>query len=138
MTAAGKQCRNQVKVSDAQALAGGDVFCRVHGNKVGEVSGFYDRKTGQTFVKFEGECDASYTSFSLFSLRTFVRALYAGSHERASYADWIPEYLQTATQNALRVEMQKARTQSDVEGYIYAFEILGTAPHPSPQPAYFI
>jgi hypothetical protein len=56
VTAAGKRCRNQVKVSDAQALADGDVFCRVHGNKVGEVSGFYDRKTGQTFVKFEGEC----------------------------------------------------------------------------------
>jgi len=56
MTAAGKQCRKQVKVSDAQALAGGDVFCHVHGNKVGEVSGFYDRKTGQTFVKFNGEC----------------------------------------------------------------------------------
>jgi hypothetical protein len=55
MTAAGKRCRNQVKVSEAQALAGGDVFCRVHGNKVGEVSGFYDRKTGQTFVKFDGE-----------------------------------------------------------------------------------
>lgn len=55
MTAAGKRCRNQVKVSDAQALAGGDVFCRVHGNKVGEVSGFYDRKTGQTFVKFSGK-----------------------------------------------------------------------------------
>jgi hypothetical protein len=57
MTAAGKRCRNQVKVSDAQAFADGDVFCRVHGNKVGEVSGFYDRKTGQTFVKFGGECD---------------------------------------------------------------------------------
>lgn len=56
VTTAGKQCRNQVKVSDAQALAGGDVFCRVHGNKVGEVSGFYDRKTGQTFIKFDGEC----------------------------------------------------------------------------------
>jgi len=94
MTAAGKQCRKQVKVSDAQALAGGDVFCHVHGNKVGEVSGFYDRKTGQTFVKFN---------------------------------DWIPEYLQTATQNALRVEMQKARAASDMEGYIYAFEILDPA-----------
>ena len=56
VTAAGKRCRNQVKVSDAQALAGGDVFCRVHGNKVADVSGFYDRKTGQTFVKFEGKC----------------------------------------------------------------------------------
>ncbi|KAI0003401.1 hypothetical protein BJV74DRAFT_764542 [Russula compacta] len=94
VTTAGKQCRNQVKVSDAQALAGGDVFCRVHGNKVGEVSGFYDRKTGQTFIKFD---------------------------------DWIPEYLQPATKNALRVEMQKARAQSDVEGYIYTFEILDPA-----------
>ena len=74
VTAAGKQCRNQVKVSDAQALAGGDVFCRVHGNKVGEVSGFYDRKTGQTFVKFEGECDVLHTSFSLYSpyVRSYV------------------------------------------------------------------
>jgi hypothetical protein len=44
------------------------------------------------------------------------------------YADWIPSYLQLATQNALRVEMQKARAPSDVEGYIYGFEILGTTP----------
>lgn len=65
VTAAGKQCRNQVKVSEAQALAGGDVFCRVHGNKVSEVSGFYDRKTGQTFVKFGGECDMLYMTFLL-------------------------------------------------------------------------
>jgi len=78
-------------VSDAQALAGGDVFCRVHGNKVADVSGFYDRKTGQTFVEFK---------------------------------DWIPEYLQPATKNSLRAEMQKARAASDVEGYIYTFEIL--------------
>ena len=47
-------------MSDAQALAGGDVFCRVHGNKVADVSGFYDRKTGQTFVKFEGKCTIPY------------------------------------------------------------------------------
>lgn len=47
------------------------------------------------------------------------------SHERGLHADWIPEYLQTATKNSLRVEMQKARASSDVEGYIYAFEILG-------------
>ncbi|KAN0086231.1 hypothetical protein V8E55_007365 [Tylopilus felleus] len=95
MTTAGKRCRNQVKVSDAQAFADGDVFCRVHGNKVAEVSGFYDRKTGQTFVKFG--------------------------------VNWIPDYLQPATQNALRVEMQKARAAGDVEGYIYTFEILDPA-----------
>ena len=40
--------------------------------------------------------------------------------------DWIPQYLQPATQIALRAEMQKARAQSDVDGYIYAFEILGS------------
>lgn len=56
ITAAGKQCRKQVKVSDAQALAGGDVFCHVHDRKLSEVTGFYDRKTGETFIKFEGEC----------------------------------------------------------------------------------
>jgi hypothetical protein len=43
-------------------------------------------------------------------------------------ADWIPDYLQPATQNALRAEMQKARASSDVEGYIYTFEILGMGP----------
>lgn len=55
ITAAGKRCRKQVKVSGAQAHTDGDVFCHVHGNKVGEPSGFYDRKTGQTFIKFNGE-----------------------------------------------------------------------------------
>jgi T5orf172 domain len=56
-------------------------------------------------------------------------------------ADWIPDYLQPATQNALRVEMQKARAASDVEGYIYTFEILGMGPILStklPHPAYLI
>lgn len=56
ITAAGRQCRNQAKVSEAQALSGGDAFCHVHDKKMSEVTGFYDRKTGQTFVKFEGEC----------------------------------------------------------------------------------
>jgi hypothetical protein len=49
-----------------------------------------------------------------------------GSHHcESSRADWIPEYLGQATQVALRSEMQKARALSDVEGYIYVFEILG-------------
>jgi hypothetical protein len=56
ITAAGKQCRKQVKVSDVQALGGGDAFCHVHDRKLSEVTGFYDRKTGETFIKFEGEC----------------------------------------------------------------------------------
>ena len=37
--------------------------------------------------------------------------------------DWIPDYLQPSTQASLRSEMQKARSNSDVDGYIYTFEI---------------
>ena len=55
MTAAGKQCRNRVKPSGPQEHTDGDVFCRIHANKMGEPTGFYDRKTGQTFIKFSGE-----------------------------------------------------------------------------------
>ena len=58
MTTAGKRCRNRVKPSGPQEHTDGDVFCRVHANKMGEPSGFYDRKTGQTFIKFSGECIA--------------------------------------------------------------------------------
>jgi hypothetical protein len=55
-----------------------------------------------------------------------MRAGIAEPHERVLLrADWIPAHLGQATQVALRSEMQKARTPSDVEGYIYAFEILG-------------
>ncbi|KAG6831937.1 hypothetical protein H0H92_006538 [Tricholoma furcatifolium] len=39
------------------------------------------------------------------------------------FADYIPSYLHPDTQVALRVEMEKARSPSDVPGYIYAFEI---------------
>ncbi|KAG5221010.1 DUF1766-domain-containing protein [Salix suchowensis] len=39
-------------------------------------------------------------------------------------ADWIPSYLQPDTQVMLRSEMEKAKTSSDVPGYIYTFEIL--------------
>ncbi|KAH8979875.1 hypothetical protein EDB83DRAFT_2493431 [Lactarius deliciosus] len=91
MTTAGKRCRNRAKVPAAQAHMDGNVFCHLHGNEIARPSGFYDRKTGRTFIKF---------------------------------SDWIPEYLQMTTQNALRVEMQNTRAPSDVEGYIYAFEIL--------------
>jgi hypothetical protein len=40
-----------------------------------------------------------------------------------SFEDWIPEHLQPDTQVALRVEMEKPRSQADVSGYIYTFEI---------------
>jgi hypothetical protein len=60
---------------------------------------------------------------------------YAVSHGRGLHADWIPEYLQGAVKNSLRAEMQKARAPSDVEGYIYAFEILGIPPLLSTEPS---
>jgi hypothetical protein len=66
ITTAGKRCRKQVKVSGAQARTDCDVFCHVHGNKVGDPSGFYDRKTGQTFVKFNGELHASSRIYAPF------------------------------------------------------------------------
>lgn len=43
-----------------------------------------------------------------------------------NFQDWIPAYLQSDTQVALRVEMEKSRSQSDVDGYIYTFEIRGS------------
>ncbi|KAG1736799.1 hypothetical protein EDB19DRAFT_1910132 [Suillus lakei] len=38
-------------------------------------------------------------------------------------SDYIPQYLQRDTQLALRVEMEKAASTSDVPGYIYTYEI---------------
>ncbi|KAF8201647.1 hypothetical protein BJ912DRAFT_1116826 [Pholiota molesta] len=43
--------------------------------------------------------------------------------EWVDFEVWIPPYLQAETQVSLRVEMEKTRSQSDVEGYIYTFEI---------------
>jgi hypothetical protein len=49
--------------------------------------------------------------------------------------DWIPDYLQPDTQVALRVEMEKRKSQADVPGYIYTFEIRGKLPtHPTTAP----
>jgi hypothetical protein len=44
--------------------------------------------------------------------------------------DWIPDYLQPDTQVALRVEMSKPHSASDVPGYIYTFEIRGSDTFP--------
>ena len=44
-------------------------------------------------------------------------------------SEWIPDYLQPDTKAALRLEMEKARSPSDVPGYIYAFEIRGARLH---------
>jgi hypothetical protein len=45
------------------------------------------------------------------------------TNEYINFQDWIPDYLQPDTQVALRVEMEKPRSQADVPGYIYTFEI---------------
>ncbi|PFH50683.1 hypothetical protein AMATHDRAFT_85625 [Amanita thiersii Skay4041] len=44
------------------------------------------------------------------------------------YKNWIPKHLQADTQAALRSEMEKARSQTDVPGYIYVFEIRDSDP----------
>ncbi|RXW18873.1 hypothetical protein EST38_g6974 [Candolleomyces aberdarensis] len=43
--------------------------------------------------------------------------------EWVKFSDWIPVYLQAETRTALQVEMERSRSQSDVDGYIYTFEI---------------
>ncbi|KAI0747627.1 hypothetical protein C8Q80DRAFT_1167804 [Daedaleopsis nitida] len=49
------------------------------------------------------------------------------SHKDSSvwveYKDWIPEYLQDETKELLREAMRTKHSASDVDGYIYAFEI---------------
>ncbi|KAF9650836.1 hypothetical protein BDM02DRAFT_3184993 [Thelephora ganbajun] len=45
--------------------------------------------------------------------------------EFVKFEDWIPSYLHTDTQAALRSEMTKAPSVADVPGYIYTFEIRG-------------
>ena len=52
MTAAGARCKKMVKTTSG---VDGDVFCHQHEKKMREPTGFYDRKTGKTFVKFEGK-----------------------------------------------------------------------------------
>ncbi|KAK0458556.1 uncharacterized protein EV420DRAFT_1543096, partial [Desarmillaria tabescens] len=75
------------------ALPGVERFCFQHTKELLDPSGFYARRKG------------------------------AEGSEWVDFADYIPSYLAPDTQVALRVEMEKARSQSDVEGYIYTFEI---------------
>ncbi|KAH7340677.1 hypothetical protein B0J17DRAFT_568390 [Rhizoctonia solani] len=44
------------------------------------------------------------------------------------FAEWIPDYLQSATQAALRAEMEKYVSDSDEAGYVYAYEIRDPKP----------
>ena len=49
--------------------------------------------------------------------------------KRNGRTDWVPEYLQDETKELLRAEMRRKRSDSDVFGYIYAFEIDGERIH---------
>ncbi|KAK0487936.1 hypothetical protein IW261DRAFT_1655804 [Armillaria novae-zelandiae] len=75
------------------ALPGVERFCFQHTKGLLNPTGFYARRKGTQ------------------------------APEWVEFADYIPSYLHPDTQVALRVEMEKARSQSDVEGYIYTFEI---------------
>ena len=88
-------------------------FCFQHTKEIMSPSGYYSRKNGE-WVKFEGNLQLQLLSF--FSLFTLF------------FKDWIPPYLQATTQVSLRIEMEKVRSQSDVSGYIYTFEIRGSLP----------
>uniref|UniRef100_A0A0W0F0Q2 Bacteriophage T5 Orf172 DNA-binding domain-containing protein n=1 Tax=Moniliophthora roreri TaxID=221103 RepID=A0A0W0F0Q2_MONRR len=102
ITKAGKRCTRVVKngpaltgVMGSNTINGQTIerYCFQHTKELLSPTGFYARKQ---------------------SSRT---------QEWIDFADYIPEYLHPDTQVALRVEMEKARSSSDVEGYIYTFEI---------------
>ncbi|KAJ7460995.1 hypothetical protein B0H11DRAFT_2057698 [Mycena galericulata] len=118
-TKAGKRCTREVKsrgpafsyrpVEDDFDVDGNpgsegtvERFCHQHIKDfiggVGSVTGFYARK-------WMGEGQDR------------------GDEVWVSFADFIPSYLSPETQVALRVEMEKARSPKDTEGYIYTFEI---------------
>jgi hypothetical protein len=83
-------------------------FCFQHTKEIMGPSGYYLRKNGE-WVNFAGNIQ-----FICFFLH---------SHRIQCFSDWIPAYLQAATQVSLRIEMEKARSNSDIPGYIYTFEI---------------
>ncbi|KIK61106.1 hypothetical protein GYMLUDRAFT_43205 [Collybiopsis luxurians FD-317 M1] len=115
VTKAGKRCTRMVKGGPAlvrvwgtgvaaapdssintSAAGGVERFCHQHAKELLSPSGFYARKQNG-----QGQ----------------------GRQEWINFADYIPPYLHPDTQVALRVEMEKPRSQSDVEGFIYTFEI---------------
>ncbi|KAF9077500.1 hypothetical protein BDP27DRAFT_1253432 [Rhodocollybia butyracea] len=108
ITKAGKRCTRLVKGGPALANVWGtgssttenvERFCFQHAKELLGPSGFYARKQHR---------DGQQSS---------------GIQEWIDFADYIPPYLHPDTQVALRVEMEKPRSQSDVEGFIYTFEI---------------
>ncbi|KAJ4471578.1 hypothetical protein J3R30DRAFT_3299527 [Lentinula aciculospora] len=108
VTKAGKRCTRLVKGGPALVGVWGaaspissnvERFCHQHAKELLGPSGFYARKQHRDGRQGQG------------------------FQEWIDFADYIPPYLHPDTQVALRVEMEKPRSQSDVEGYIYTFEI---------------
>ncbi|KAF8842510.1 hypothetical protein BDN67DRAFT_899046 [Paxillus ammoniavirescens] len=94
-TKAGRQCTRRIKIP------------RVHSLLNPDVPALYCHSHKQTIT--------AQTGF-------YVRR--PGHEEKfIEFGDYIPKYLQTDTQLALKVEMEKKPTSSDVSGYIYTFEI---------------
>lgn len=95
MTKLGKQCSRQVKLPSTHSHIDPIpvVYCHQHRDAM------FHAQTG-FYVRRKGMAD------------TFVE-----------FSDYIPQYLQRDTQLALRVEMEKAASTSDVPGYIYTYEI---------------
>ncbi|KAG1748918.1 uncharacterized protein EDB91DRAFT_1111390 [Suillus paluster] len=95
MTKAGKQCSRQVKLPSTHCYIDPMpvVYCHQHRDAM------FTAQTG-FYVRRKGKED------------TFVE-----------FSNHIPQYLQRDTQLALRVEMEKAASPSDVPGYIYTYEI---------------
>ena len=86
-------------------------FCFQHAKEILGPSGYYARKNGE-WVNFEGN------HLPIYFFLAHIPSIF--------FLDWIPPYLQAATQVSLRIEMEKARSNSDVPGYIYTFEIRGS------------
>ena len=87
-------------------------FCFQHTKELLGPTGFYARSQdggAQDWIDFAGVFGSWFSSV----------------HALSSMSDYVPDYLHPDTQVALRVEMEKPRSSSDVEGYIYTFEIRG-------------
>ncbi|KAJ7349151.1 hypothetical protein DFH08DRAFT_778108 [Mycena albidolilacea] len=118
-TKAGKRCTREVKSRGpafSYRLTGDDID--VDGNVSSE--GAVERFCYQHIKDFIGGA-SSVTGF--YARKWMGEGKERGDEVWVSFADFIPSYLSPETQVALRVEMEKARSPKDTEGYIYTFEI---------------
>ncbi|KAJ7771652.1 hypothetical protein B0H16DRAFT_1514231 [Mycena metata] len=118
-TKAGNRCTREVKSRGpafSYRLAGEDVD--VDGNTSSE--GTVERFCYQHIKDFIGGAN-SVTGF--YARKWMGEGQDRGDEVWVSFSDYIPPYLSPETQVALRVEMEKARSPKDVEGFIYTFEL---------------